>query len=174
MPSENPSRLPVVLRVNDSDHHLLLEPRRTLLDALRHDLAMTGTKKVCDMGTCGACTVLVDGRAMYSCLLLAVDCDGREIRTIEGLARGEDLDPVQQAFIERDAFQCGFCTAGQIMSLRGLLDAHPQATEDQITRAVTGNLCRCGAYQNIVKAGLYAVELHSQSQERTSDDRAAD
>lgn len=169
-----PSRLPVVLRVNERDHPLLLEPRRTLLDALRHDLAMTGTKKVCDMGTCGACTVLVDGRAMYACLLLAVDCEGRSIRTIEGLAQGEYLDAVQQAFVECDAFQCGFCTAGQIMSLRGLLDAHPQATEEQIRRAVTGNLCRCGAYQNIIKAGLYAVDLQSQTQERTSDDRAAD
>ena len=174
MPTESPSRLPVVLRVNGRDQHLLLEPRRTLLDALRHDLAMTGTKKVCDMGTCGACTVLVDGRAMYACLLLAVDCEDREIRTIEGLAQGEELDPVQRAFIERDAFQCGFCTAGQIMSLRGLLDAHPQASEEQIRRAVTGNLCRCGAYQNIVKAGLYAVELQGQTQEKTIDGRAAD
>jgi xanthine dehydrogenase YagT iron-sulfur-binding subunit len=174
LPSVIPSRVPIVLRVNGRDQPLLLEPRRTLLDALRHDLSMTGTKKVCDMGTCGACTVLVDGRAMYACLLLAVDCEGREIRTIEGLAKGEDLDPVQRAFVERDAFQCGFCTAGQIMSLRGLLDAHPDATEEQVTRAVTGNLCRCGAYQNIVKAGLYAVELQSQTQERTSDDRAAD
>ena len=174
MPTESPSRLPVALRVNGRDQHLLLEPRRTLLDALRHDLAMTGTKKVCDMGTCGACTVLVDGRAMYACLLLAVDCEGREIRTIEGLAQGEELDPVQRAFIERDAFQCGFCTAGQIMSLRGLIDAHPQATEEQIRRAVTGNLCRCGAYRNIVQAGLYAVELQGQTQERTSDVRAAD
>ncbi len=168
------TRTPVTLNVNGRDQSLLLEPRRTLLDALRHDLAMTGTKKVCDMGTCGACTVLVNGRAMYSCLLLAVDCEGRSIRTIEGLAHGEDLDPVQRAFIEHDAFQCGFCTAGQIMSLRGLLDTHPQATEEQITRAVTGNICRCGAYQNIVKAGLYAVELQSQSQDRASDDRAAD
>jgi aerobic-type carbon monoxide dehydrogenase small subunit (CoxS/CutS family) len=90
------------------------------------------------------------------------------------LAQGESLDPVQRAFIERDAFQCGFCTAGQIMSLRGLLDAHPDATEEQVIRAVTGNLCRCGAYQNIVKAGLYAVELQSQAQERTSNDRPAD
>ncbi len=174
MPSVIPSRLPAVLRVNSRDHPLLLEPRRTLLDALRHDLTLTGTKKVCDMGTCGACTILVDGRAMYACLLLAVDCEGREVRTIEGLADGTDLDPVQRAFVEADAFQCGFCTAGQIMSLRGLLDAHPRADEAQITRAVTGNLCRCGAYPNIVKAGLRAVELQSNSEEETGHGRAAD
>src|SRR5204863_3576128 len=115
-------RLPVTLRVNGDAHSLLLEPRRTLLDALRHDLALTGTKKVCDMGDCGACTVQVDGRAMYACLLLAVDCEGREVRTIEGLGRGDELDPLQRAFVEADAFQCGFCTPGQVMSLRALLD----------------------------------------------------
>src|SRR5699024_6773591 len=122
-----------------------VEPRRTLLDALRHDLQLTGAKKVCDMGNCGACTVIVDGRAMYACLLLAVDCDGRDIRTIEGLASGEELDPVQQAFVEEDAFQCGYCTPGQVMSLRALLDADPEPSDDDIMRAVTGNLCRCGA-----------------------------
>jgi len=174
MPGPPPDRMTVTLTVNGRDHPLLLEPRRTLLDALRHDLAMTGTKKVCDMGTCGACTVLVDGRAMYSCLLLAVDCEGREVRTIEGLATGSELDPLQQAFVESDAFQCGFCTAGQIMSLRGLLDAHPHADEAQIERAVTGNLCRCGAYPNIVKAGLRAVELQRASGKGAIDGRAAD
>jgi xanthine dehydrogenase YagT iron-sulfur-binding subunit len=136
---------------------VLVEPRLTLLDALRHDLGLTGTKKVCDVGTCGACTVIVDGRAMYSCLLLAVDCEGREIRTIEGLARGDELDPLQEAFIAADAFQCGYCTSGQIMSLRALLDAHPDASDEQIERAVTGNLCRCGAYLNIQAAGRRAA-----------------
>src|SRR5262245_14640184 len=117
-----PDATPVHLRVNDQPYDLLVEPRRTLLDALRVDLSLTGTKKVCDVGDCGACTVIVDGRAMYSCLLLAVDCADRSIRTIEGLARADELDPVQEAFIAEDAFQCGFCTAGQIMSLRALVD----------------------------------------------------
>jgi aerobic-type carbon monoxide dehydrogenase small subunit (CoxS/CutS family) len=137
----------------------MIEPRRTLLDALRHDLDLTGTKKVCDMGDCGACTVMVDGRAMYACLLLAVDCDGRDVRTIEGLVEGDALDPVQEAFIEHDAFQCGYCTPGQIMSLRALLDADPEPTDAEILRAVTGNVCRCGAYRNIAQAGRRAVEL---------------
>ena len=154
---------PVTLSVNGSQHPLLIEPRRTLLDALRHDLGLTGAKKVCDMGDCGACTVIVDGKAMYACLLLAVDCDDREITTIEGLTRGNDLDPVQEAFIRADAFQCGFCTSGQVMSLRALLDANPEPSDDQILRAVTGNLCRCGAYPNILKAGRLAAELQAQA-----------
>lgn len=174
MSPPTPDRVAATLTVNGRDHPLLLEARRTLLDALRHDLAMTGTKKVCDMGTCGACTVLVDGRAMYACLLLALDCAGRAVRTIEGLASGPDLDPIQRAFVEADAFQCGFCTAGQIMSLRGLLDTHPAADAAQIERAVSGNLCRCGAYVNIVKAGLRAVELQRDTREEASDGRAAD
>jgi aerobic-type carbon monoxide dehydrogenase small subunit (CoxS/CutS family) len=152
------SALLVTLTVNGVDHHLALEPRRTLLDTLRHDLQLTGAKRVCDMGDCGACTVLVDGRTMYACLLLAVDCEGRAITTIEGLAHGTALDPVQQAFIDADAFQCGFCTPGQIMSLRGLLDNTPQPTDEEILRAVTGNLCRCGAYRNILRAGRLATE----------------
>src|SRR5438105_13548311 len=115
----------VALRVNGSRYELVVEPRRTLLDALRHDLQLTGTKKVCDMGDCGACTVLVDGLAVYSCLLLAVACEGKNIRTIEGLSGDGALDSVQQAFVDADAFQCGFCTPGQIMSLRALLDSNP-------------------------------------------------
>ncbi|HWV24728.1 MAG TPA: (2Fe-2S)-binding protein [Thermomicrobiales bacterium] len=151
--------VPLRLTVNGETHRLMVEPRRTLLDTLRHDLHLTGTKKVCDMGDCGACTVQVDGKAMYACLLLAIDCDGREIRTIEGLADGETLDPVQQAFVEEDAFQCGYCTSGQIMSLRALLDAHHDPSDAQIQRAVTGNICRCGAYQHIQRAGRRASEL---------------
>ncbi|MDQ2784988.1 MAG: (2Fe-2S)-binding protein [Chloroflexota bacterium] len=156
----------VTLHINGTDRALAVEPRRTLLDALRHDLQLTGTKKVCDMGDCGACTVLVDGRAMYACLLLAVDCAGRAITTIEGLA-GRDgtagaLDPVQHAFIEADAFQCGFCTSGQIMSMRGLLDENPSPSDDDIRRAVSGNICRCGAYLNILRAGRLAAEMQTQ------------
>ena len=162
---------PVELSVNGSRYPVLVEPRRTLLDALRHDLSLTGTKKVCDVGTCGACTVIVDGRAMYSCLLLAVDCEGREIRTIEGLTHGDELDPLQEAFVANDAFQCGYCTSGQIMSLRALLDAYPHASDAQIERAVTGNLCRCGAYLNILAAGRQAAQGQAnghQSQDQRS------
>ena len=151
------------LRVNGADRTLALEPRRTLLDALRHDLQLTGTKKVCDMGDCGACTVLIDGKAMYSCLLLAVDCADRDITTIEGLAENGSLDPVQQAFIEADAFQCGFCTSGQIMSLRGLLNDDPSPDDAAIERAVSGNLCRCGAYQHIIEAGRIAAGRQATS-----------
>ena len=154
-------RQSVTLNVNGSDHPLLVEPRRTLLDALRHDLYLTGAKKVCDMGNCGACTVIVDGRAMYACLLLAVDCGGRRITTIEGVAGDGQLDPVQEAFVRTDAFQCGYCTPGQVMSMRALLDAHPDPTDDQILRAVSGNLCRCGAYRNILEAGRLAADLNA-------------
>jgi xanthine dehydrogenase YagT iron-sulfur-binding subunit len=143
MPSER-----VTLRVNDAEHVVQIEPRRTLLDALRHDLGLTGTKKSCDMGNCGACTVLVDGRAAYACLLLAIDCRDRSIGTIESLHD----DPLQQAFIEADAFQCGFCTPGQIMSLKALFSRNPSPSDEEIVRAVSGNLCRCGAYRNIVRA----------------------
>ncbi|MGI8550313.1 MAG: (2Fe-2S)-binding protein [Dehalococcoidia bacterium] len=152
------AKQPVHLSINDSQHDLLLEPRRTLLDTLRNDLRLTGTKRVCDMGDCGACTVIVDGHSMYACLLLAIDCQGRAIMTIEGLARGEELDPVQEAFIQADAFQCGFCTPGQIMSLKGLLQENPSPSDEEILRAVTGNLCRCGAYLHILKAGRMAAD----------------
>jgi xanthine dehydrogenase YagT iron-sulfur-binding subunit len=162
----------IALHVNGADHKLLLEPRRTLLDALRHDLQLTGTKKVCDMGDCGACTVIVDGRAMYACLLLAIDCQGRRITTIEGLVRDGILDPVQQAFIEADAFQCGFCTPGQIMSLRALLDEMPSPSEEDIRRAVSGNLCRCGAYLHILRAGRIAADLDAETQEKSHADPA--
>src|SRR3954447_5108889 len=127
--------LSLTLRVNGAEHKLEVDPRRTLLDALRGDLQLTGTKKSCDMGNCGACTVLLDGRAAYSCLLLAADCAGRAISTIESL---ED-DPLQRAFVEADAFQCGFCTPGQIMSLKALFSEKPDPTDEEIVRAVSGN-----------------------------------
>lgn len=160
----------VALHINGIEHALVVEPRRTLLDALRNDLQLTGTKKVCDMGDCGACTVLVDGCAMYACLLLAVDCVGRDITTIEGLSHNGNLDPVQQAFVEADAFQCGFCTSGQIMSLKALLDEVPDPSDDQIVRAVSGNLCRCGAYVNILRAGRIAASLGVDQAERRDAD----
>jgi aerobic-type carbon monoxide dehydrogenase small subunit (CoxS/CutS family) len=153
----------VRLRVNGQPHTLMLEPRHTLLDTIRVDLSLTGTKKVCDMGDCGACTVLVDGQAMYACLMLAVDCEGRNITTVEGLADDGRLDPVQRAFIEADAFQCGFCTPGQMMSLKALLFDDPAPTDEAILRAVTGNLCRCGAYPNILKAGRLAAGMMAES-----------
>lgn len=165
MPTERPPRggafagpgpSDVALEVNGRAVTLRVPPHRTLLDALRDDIGLTGTKKVCDEGTCGACTVLVDGRAVYSCMTLAHTCAGRQVETIEGLARDGVLHPVQQAFIHHDAFQCGFCTPGQVMSLVGLLRANEEPTAEDVTRAVTGNLCRCGAYPNIVAAGLSA------------------
>jgi xanthine dehydrogenase YagT iron-sulfur-binding subunit len=162
----------ILLHINGAEQGLVLEPRRTLLDALRDNLHLTGTKKVCDMGDCGACTVLVDGRAMYACLLLAIDCQGRRITTIEGLARDGKLDPVQQAFIDVDAFQCGFCTPGQVMSLRALLDETSAPSDEDIRRAISGNLCRCGAYINILRAGRMAADQGTEHQENNHADPA--
>jgi xanthine dehydrogenase YagT iron-sulfur-binding subunit len=158
------------LQVNGVERTLLVEPRRTLLDALRASLGLTGTKKVCDMGTCGACTVLLDGRATYACLLLAVECAGREVTTIEGLGEGDALDPLQRAFVEADAYQCGFCTPGQIMSLRALLDETPHPSDEAIMRAVSGNLCRCGAYRHILEAGRIAAGRPSATVEASDAD----
>jgi xanthine dehydrogenase YagT iron-sulfur-binding subunit len=149
--------LSVLLNVNGESHALVLEPRRSLLDVLRDDLRLTGAKKVCDMGNCGACTVLVDGRAVYACLKLALECTDAAITTIEGLAVDGALDPVQQAFIDADAFQCGFCTPGQIMSLKALLAENPHPADADIERALSGNLCRCGAYRNLLRAGRIAA-----------------
>ena len=140
------------LRVNGGDHRLSLDPRVTLLDALREQLHLTGTKKGCDHGQCGACTVLVDGRRIYSCLTLAVMQAGARITTVEGLADGDRLHPVQEAFIEHDAFQCGYCTSGQICSAVGLLSEGHAKTDDEVRELMSGNICRCGAYPNIVAA----------------------
>ncbi len=161
-----PTQVFVTFTLNGVQQAVAVDARRTLLDTLRSGLNLTGTKKVCNMGDCGACTVLIDGRAVYSCLVLAADCAGREITTIEGIGRDGELDPIQQAFIENDAFQCGFCTPGQIMSLRALLDENPEPSDEEIERAVTGNLCRCGAYRNILAAGRQAVELQREGAAR--------
>ena len=142
----------VVLRVNGAEHRLTLDPRTTLLDALREHLHLTGSKKGCGLGHCGACTVLMDGRRVKSCLSLAALVDGREITTIEGLAQGERLHPLQAAFIERDAFQCGYCTSGQIMAgVACIAEGHAGSAQD-IRDWMSGNLCRCGAYDHIVAA----------------------
>jgi xanthine dehydrogenase YagT iron-sulfur-binding subunit len=150
--SPRPAKLPITLHVNGVAHKLAVAPWTTLLDALRHDLDLTGTKKGCDHGQCGACTVLVDGRRIVSCLTLAVMQDGAQVTTIEGLAQGDALHPLQQAFIEHDAFQCGYCTPGQICSAVGLIAEGRAHTADEIRELMSGNICRCGAYPNIVAA----------------------
>jgi xanthine dehydrogenase YagT iron-sulfur-binding subunit len=146
------SHVDVTLRVNGSARRLRSDSRVTLLDALRDELDLTGTKKGCDQGACGACTVLVDGKRVLSCLTLAVQCDGREVTTIEGLAADGRLHPVQEAFIRHDAFQCGYCTPGQIMSAVALLHEGRAGCDEEIREFMSGNLCRCGAYPNIVAA----------------------
>jgi xanthine dehydrogenase YagT iron-sulfur-binding subunit len=144
--------LRVLLRVNGSEHRLMLDPRTTLLDALREHLHLTGSKKGCGLGQCGACTVLLDGKRVKSCLSLAALVDGREITTIEGLAQGEQLHPLQTAFIERDAFQCGYCTSGQIMAGVACIAEGHTGSAQEIRDWMSGNLCRCGAYNHIVAA----------------------
>lgn len=151
--------LPVTLRVNGHEHRLALDARVTLLDALREHLGLTGTKKGCDHGACGACTIHLDGRRVNSCLMLAVTAEGRSITTIEGLAgEGEPLHPMQQAFIDHDAFQCGYCTPGQILSAVACLQEGHARSETEIREYMSGNLCRCGAYPNIVAAVRSVVE----------------
>src|SRR5437764_2125359 len=142
----------VTLRVNGTEHRLTLDSRTTLLDALREHLRLTGTKKGCGLGQCGACTVLMDSKRVKSCLWLAALVDGREITTIEGLARGDDLHPLQMAFIERDAFQCGYCTSGQIMAGVACIAEGHAGSAQEIRDWMSGNICRCGAYDNIVAA----------------------
>ena len=155
---EQPSSFSLSLGVNGTRHDIALDdPRVTLLDLLRERLGLTGSKKGCDRGQCGACTVLVNGRRVNSCLSLAVSLDGAEITTIEGLAQGEALHPVQAAFIAHDGFQCGFCTPGQIMSAVGLLaEGHAGDDPERVREAMSGNLCRCGAYIGITQAVLDA------------------
>jgi xanthine dehydrogenase YagT iron-sulfur-binding subunit len=146
------SNVPVTFTVNGARHALTLDPRSTLLDVLRDQLDLTGSKKGCDQGQCGACTVLIDGRRVVSCLTLAVMQDGASITTVEGLATDGKLHPLQQAFIDHDAFQCGYCTPGQICSAAGLIAEGKAKTPDQIRELMSGNICRCGAYPNIVAA----------------------
>ena len=142
----------MVLQVNGRHVPLTVEPRTSLLDALREQAALTGTKKGCDRGSCGACTVHLDGRRVVSCLTLAARCDGKSVTTIEGLAQGDELHPMQAAFLHHDAYQCGYCTPGQIMSAVALIEEGHGGTDAEIREHMSGNICRCGAYANIVAA----------------------
>jgi xanthine dehydrogenase YagT iron-sulfur-binding subunit len=152
VPTDPRAKLSVVTSVNGREHRLSLDPRATLLDTLRETIGLTGAKKGCDHGQCGACTVLVDGQRVLSCLTLAATVQGRAVTTIEGLAEGNSLHPMQQAFIDHDAFQCGYCTPGQIMSAVACVKEGHAATDADIREYMSGNLCRCAAYPNIVAA----------------------
>ena len=153
-----PNEVPVSLHVNGRDVLVHVEPRRTLLSVLREELGLTGAKHGCGRGQCGACTVIVDGETAYACMTLAIDCEGREVRTVEALMQGEQLHPVQQAFVEHDGYQCGFCTSGQVMSAVALLEHNAHPTPQEVRREMAGNLCRCGAYPNILGAVLAAAK----------------
>ena len=152
-------RIPIRLRINGREHRLLVEARWSLTHVLREELGLTGAKLACGRGECGSCTVLIDDVPRYSCMTLAVEAEGTEITTLEGLLDGEDLGAVQQAFAEHDAFQCGYCTPGQVVSVEGLLRANPDPSLDEIRVGVSGNLCRCGTYPNIFKAAKRASEI---------------
>ncbi len=140
------------LTINDQAYEIAVEPNKTLADMLRYDLDLTGTKKGCDTGDCGACTVILNGDAVNSCLVLAVQTDGAVVETIEGLADDKGLHPIQEAFVENGAIQCGFCSPGMIMSTKNLLDKNPNPTEQEIRKGISGNLCRCTGYQKIFEA----------------------
>ena len=151
-----PGEVPIELAINGRTYKLAVEPRVTLLDAVRNRLNLTGQKRVCDRGSCGACTMLVDGRSVYACSMLAVEAQGKQIRTIEGLADGTVLHPVQQAFCDHDGLMCGFCTPGFVMSTVALLERNPQPTPEQAREALDGNVCRCGTYPRVLEAALDA------------------
>jgi xanthine dehydrogenase YagT iron-sulfur-binding subunit len=151
-----PGEIPVTLTVNGQRHQLKVEPRVTLLDALRTRLDLTGAKRVCDRGSCGACTVIIDGRTYYACSMLAIEAQGRNIRTVEGLAVADTLHPVQQAFCDHDALMCGFCTPGFVMATVALLEKTPAPTPEQARRALDGNICRCGTNVGVLAAALRA------------------
>jgi carbon-monoxide dehydrogenase small subunit len=140
------------MTINDKEYEVAVQPNQTLVDVLRYELRLTGTKKGCGTGDCGSCTVIMDGKPVNSCLVLAVQANGRKITTIEGLESEEGLHPVQKAFTEKGAIQCGFCSPGMILSSKSLLDKNPKPTEEEIRRAISGNLCRCTGYQKIVDA----------------------
>ncbi len=151
-----PGEVPITLTINGRRHQLQVEPRVTLLDAMRTRLELTGQKRVCDRGACGACTVIIDGRTYYSCSMLAIEAQGKNIRTVDGLSDGNTLHPVQQAFCDHDGLMCGFCTPGFVMSTVALLEKNPSPTAEQAKRALDGNLCRCGTNIGVLKAALAA------------------
>ncbi|WP_420594199.1 (2Fe-2S)-binding protein [Deinococcus sp.] len=163
-----PGNVPLKLRINGQDQHLSVPPWTTLLDLLREELHLTGTKKGCDHGQCGACTVLIGGVRINSCLTLAVARDGADVTTIEGLAEGDTLHPLQQAFLEHDAFQCGYCTPGQICSAHGLLSEGQAHSRAEVRELMSGNLCRCGAYTNITDAVLDVMAQDVTTQDTTT------
>ena len=148
----------IELNINGDTYEILVSPNHTLLEVLRDQLGLMGTKRGCDLGACGACTVLIDGEAYLSCIMLAVDARGKEIMTIEGLAEGKDLHPLQQAFVEKGALQCGFCTPGMILTAKAILDEEAHPTEDVIKKKMAGNLCRCTGYKKIVEAVMHVSE----------------
>jgi xanthine dehydrogenase YagT iron-sulfur-binding subunit len=158
-----PGALPIALNVNGQVLKLQLEPRVTLLDALRNYSSLTGAKEGCDRGTCGACTVLLDGKPVYSCMTLAVEAQGHAITTVEGLAKNGQLTNVQQAFLEKDALMCGYCTPGFLMSVTALLNQNPRPTEDDVRHACAGNVCRCGTHPRILAAALRACGLSART-----------
>jgi len=153
-----PGEVPVTLTINNKPVKVNVEPRVTLLDTLRDKLDMTGAKRVCDRGTCGACTVIIDGKAMYSCTVLAIDAQGRKIETIEGLSNGSRPHPMVKAFVDHDAQQCGYCTPGFVMAAVSFVRRNPKPTEQQVNEGLGGNLCRCGTYMGIRKAVLQAAK----------------
>jgi xanthine dehydrogenase YagT iron-sulfur-binding subunit len=155
-----PGKVALSIQINGSTYHAQLEPCVTLLDAMREVWGLTGAKRVCDRATCGACTVLVEGRRMYSCSLLAIDVQDDEITTVESLGNGNEHDPVQQAFVKNDAMQCGFCTPGFVMSCKGFLAENPNPTPEEILSGMSGNLCRCGSYVGIQLAVAQAAEAN--------------
>jgi aerobic-type carbon monoxide dehydrogenase small subunit (CoxS/CutS family) len=146
----------IQMNVNDKNYRLKVKSNWTLLDVLRRELGLTGTKKACDHGNCGACTVILDGKTVYACSLLAIAMDGRKILTVEGLRQGENLHPIQKSFSEHGGYQCGFCTSGQMMSAKALLDKNPKPSIDEVRLALAGNLCRCGAYPKIIESVMGA------------------
>lgn len=149
-----PDAVPITLQINGKPYKVTVEPRTTLLDTLRNHLDMTGAKRVCDRGTCGACTVIINGKSVYGCTVLAVDAQGKQIQTIEGLATGNRLHPLSTAFVNNDAQQCGYCTPGFVMAAKNFLDHHPNPTEEDVKKGLGGNLCRCGTYMGVRKAVL--------------------
>ncbi len=161
--TSGPDAVPVTLRVNGQEHAVSIEPRYTLAETLRDSLGLTGTKVVCDRGSCSACTVWIDKTPSLACMTLAIDAVGREITTIEGLSHGDTMHPVQAAFVKHDAMQCGFCTPGMVMSCAALLDRNPNPQLADVKHAISGNLCRCGAYPKIFAATLDVAQVRRQA-----------